>query len=196
MRAKPAWALLITACVAPLVGDALAQERTPTAIANIRQESTDRSTRLFVECTGPLAYTYYSPDPLTLVVDVPEVDSSKVPARITVGTPEVESIRITNMARGDGRNLARIEVKLASLVPYQIFSKGHDLNLVFERSAAAAAAAPAPAPAPVFEARHEAPVVEAPAAAEAAPDLVPVPETPVVEARAAAPAPVGPRRPA
>ncbi|MET0556743.1 MAG: type IV pilus secretin PilQ [Vicinamibacteria bacterium] len=147
-------------------------------------------------CTAPLAYTYYSPDPLTLVVDVPEVDSSKVPSRISVGTPEVESIRITNMARGDGRNLARIEVKLASLVPYQIFSKGHDLNLVFERSAAAAAAAPVAAPAPVVEARHEAPVVEAPAAPAAAPEIVAVPETPVIEARAAAPAPAGPRRPA
>ena len=82
MRAKLAWALLITACVAPFVWDAaLAQERTPTAISDIRQESTDRSTRLFVECTGPVAYTYYSPDPLTLVVDIPEVDASKVPRR-------------------------------------------------------------------------------------------------------------------
>jgi type IV pilus secretin PilQ/predicted competence protein len=96
------------------------------------------------------------------------------------------------MARGDGRNLARIEVKLASLVPYQIFSKGHDLNLVFERSAAAAAAAPAP----VVEARHEAPVVEAPAAPAPAPEIMAVPETPVIEARAAAPAAAGPRRPA
>ena len=78
MRAKPAWALLIAACVAPLVaGAALAQDRTPTAISNIRQETTDRSTRLFVECTGPVAYTYYSPDPLTLVVDIPEADASQ-----------------------------------------------------------------------------------------------------------------------
>ena len=43
----------------------------PTTITDIRQESTDRSTRLVVECTGPLAYTYYSPDPLTLVIDIP-----------------------------------------------------------------------------------------------------------------------------
>src|SRR5687767_15748473 len=123
MRAKPAWALLITACVAPLVGDALAQERTPTAIANIRQESTDRSPRSAVECTGPVAYTYYSPDPLTLVVDIPEVDSSSVPSRINVATREVESIRVSANARGDGRNLARLEIRLASLVPFQIYSK-------------------------------------------------------------------------
>ena len=197
MRAKLAGALAtVVALGAPFApAPARSEERTPASITDIRQEAGDRSTRLVVACTAPIAYTYYSPDPLTLVVDVPEVDSSKVASRISVGTPEVESIRITNMARGDGRNLARIEVKLASLVPYQIFSKGHDLNLVFERSAAAAAAAPAPAP--VVEARHEAPVVEAaPVAPAPAPEIVAVPETPVVEARAVAPAPAGPRRPA
>lgn len=201
MRGKLAGALAtVVALSAPFAAaPARSEERTPASITDIRQEAGERSTRLVVACTAPLAYTYYSPDPLTLVVDVPEVDSSKVPSRISVGTPEVESVRITNMARGDGRNLARLEVKLASLVPYQIFSKGHDLNLVFERSATAsapAATAPAPAvaapaPAPVVEARREAPVVEAPAA-----DIVAVPETPVVEARVAAPAPAGPRRPA
>jgi type IV pilus assembly protein PilQ len=195
MRAKLAGALAtVVALGAPFApAPARSEERTPASITDIRQEAGDRSTRLVVACTAPIAYTYYSPDPLTLVVDVPEVDSSKVASRISVGTPEVESIRITNMARGDGRNLARIEVKLASLVPYQIFSKGHDLNLVFERSATAAAAAPAP----VVEARHEAPAVEAaPLAPATAPEIVAVPETPVVEARAIAPAPAGPRRPA
>jgi type IV pilus assembly protein PilQ len=49
------------------------------------------------------------------------------------------------MARADGRSLARIEVRLASLVPYQIYSKDKALNLVFERPGDIAAAAPAPA---------------------------------------------------
>ena len=88
MRAKLAWALLSAAVAAAARGASrAAEDRAPTAISDIRQESTDRSTRLVVECTGPLAYTYYSPDPLTLVVDIPEVDASKVPARINVGTP-------------------------------------------------------------------------------------------------------------
>src|SRR4029077_14253167 len=115
------------------------------AITEIRQDSNSHSTRLVVACTGPVAYTYYSPDPLTLVVDIPEVDPSKVPSRIAVGTREVESVRVTSMGRADGRSLARVEVRLASLVPYQIFSKDTTLNLVFERGAEAASAnAPAP----------------------------------------------------
>jgi type IV pilus assembly protein PilQ len=150
--------LVIAAAATP----AWCEDRTPTAITDIRQETGDRQTRLIVSCTGPLAYTYYTPDPLTLVVDVPEVDSSKVPSRISVGTAEVESVRVTNMARADGRSLARLEVRLASLVPYQIFSKGTELNLVFERPATAAAASGAPAAA-------SAPVAAAPAGAPAVP---------------------------
>jgi type IV pilus secretin PilQ/predicted competence protein len=172
MRAKLAGVCLIAAVLA-LTTWAPAQEATPTTITDIRQESTDRSTRLIVECTGPLAYTYYSPDPLTLVVDIPEVDASQVPARVNIGTREVESVRVTSLARADGRNLARIEVRLASLVPYQIYSKGKALTLVFERPAALAAAAepapagaPAPAaPAPTPRSAAPAPVVEAPPAA-------------------------------
>jgi len=178
MRAKPAWALLITACAAPFVWDAaLAQDRTPTAISNIRQESTDRSTRLFVECTGPVAYTYYSPDPLTLVVDIPEADASQVAPKIAVGTKEVESVRVTSMARADGHTLARLEVRLASLVPYQIYSKDRSLNLVFERPAAAEAkAAPAPAPADKETKVAAAPEAAPPSAPE--PDPAPVAEPP------------------
>ena len=117
---------------------AWAQERTTTAISDIRQESNERQTRLTVECTGPLAYTYYSPDPLTLVVDIPEMDASSVPSRINVGSREVESIRVASMARADGRSLARLEVRLASLAPYQIYSKGKELTLIFDRPASAA----------------------------------------------------------
>ena len=97
------------------------------------------------------------------MVDIPGVDASQVPARINVGTREVESIRVTSLARADGRNLARVEVRLASLVPYQIFSKDKALNLVFERSASLVAAAepapaePAPAAPAAVAARHRGP---------------------------------------
>jgi hypothetical protein len=160
-------AVILTAGAKPT----LAQERIPTAISDIRQESSDHSTRLIIVCTGPLAYTYYSPDPLTLVVDIPEVDASKIPSRISVGTREVESLRVTSLARADGRNLARLEVRLASLVPYQIFSRGKDLNLVFERPTSAAARPPEPAPAVPAPAA----VSAAPAPAEVAKDEPPAP---------------------
>src|SRR5687767_7606143 len=156
---KLAWGLMALVALGAAM-PAAAEEQTSTAISEIRHETSERSTRLTVDCTGPVSYTYYSPDPLTLVVDIPEVDPSKVPAKINVGTPEVESLRVTGMVRGDGRTLARIEVRLASLTPFQIYSRDKALHMVFERGARAArpdaapaasvevapAAAPAPAP--------------------------------------------------
>ena len=153
MRARLAWALSLV--VVLLLGTLHAQEPATTVISDIRQESADDSTRLVVTSNGPLPYTSYAVDPLTLIVDLPDVDVAKVPAQIKVGTPEVESLRVTSMARGEGRSLARLEVRLARRVPYSVYAKDKTLNLVFERTAearagagtATAAAAPAAAPA-------------------------------------------------
>ena len=161
--------MAIAVLLALVTVPAFAQDSTPNAISDIRQESGPGSTRLTIECSGPMAYTYYSPDPLTLVVDIPEMDTSALSSRIDVGTPEVESLRLTQMARADGRNLARIEVRLASLVPYQIYSKDRALHLVFEQTAVARAAAlepeppPAPEPPAVEQVVERAPVVSLPA---------------------------------
>jgi len=192
MRAKLAGVCLFAAALA-LTTAVSAQEGAPT-ITDIRQESDERSTRLVVQCTGPLAYTYYSPDPLTLVVDIPEVDASQVPARVQVGTREVESLRITSLARADGRSLARLEIRLASLVPYQIFSRDRDLNLVFERPAGAATvpaatgAAPPPAALP-------APTATTPVVADAIPAPAPMPKPAAPKARPIPAAPVAPTGP-
>ena len=181
MRAMLASSFLVTALVVVPGTPARADERPGTAITEIRQENSARATRLVVDCSGPVNYTYYSPDPLTLVVDIPEADASKIPSRINVATREVESLRVTSMARADGRNLARLEVRLASLVPYQIFSKGQSLNLVFDRADGNVKSEPTPA----------APEV-APAAAEVSPPAPAVPaptvEGPPVQAPAPAPA--------
>ncbi len=172
MRAKLAWALLLVAALLPVAGlPAAAEDRAPISITDIRQESTDRSTRLTVECSAPVAYATFSPDPLTLVVDIPEADTSKVPARINVGTREVESLRVTTLGRADGRSMARLEVHLASLVPFKVFSKDKALNLVFERGGQATASPDATAP--VAEAPAPAPMPEA---ADAAPAPAPRPE--------------------
>ena len=178
MRGKLAGALSLAILASLLAGGAAMADDHAAAITDIRQESTAHSTRLVVACTGPVAYTYYSPDPLTLVVDIPEVDPSRVPSRITVGTREVESVRVTSMVRADGRSLARIEVHLASLVPYQIFSKDTTLNLVFERGTPSASTGrPAPAAEPILEP----PAATAPAPpSAAAPAPAPAPTTDAV----------------
>jgi type IV pilus assembly protein PilQ len=195
MKAKLASGLLVLAAVAATAPASAAQESNAVKIHDIRQESTEQSTRLIVDSSGALAYTYYSPDPLTVVVDLPDVDASAVPARINVATREVESLRVTQMARADGRNLARIEVRLASLSAYQIFSKDRSLNLVFERGSAMRAKADLPAAAPAQEpAVAEEPEAEtAPESASAAASAPEAPAAPApAEAEIAKPAPKEP----
>ena len=128
MRAKLAWTVLTAACVLASTGLSASADNSPTTVlSDIRQESTGRATRITIESSGPMAYTYYSPDPLTLVVDIPEVDASKLPSRISVGTREVESLRVTPLARADGRSLTRVEVRLASGVPRHVQPLAHGL---------------------------------------------------------------------
>jgi type IV pilus assembly protein PilQ len=200
---KLAWGLMALVALGAAM-PAAAEEQTSTAISEIRQETTERSTRLVVDCTGPVSYTYYSPDPLTLVVDIPEVDPSKVPPRINVGTREVEAVRVSAMPRPDGRSLTRLEVRLASLVPYQIFSRDKSLNLVFERAAEAPASEPprraeaVPEAAPVRAPEDAAPSVEADPAARWRPvtasELAEIEKLEPADAPAAEPLP--PRAPA
>ncbi len=174
MRAKLARTFLLAAVAAGLGAAATAQDK-GVSITDIRQENTERSTRIVIECSGPLAYTYYSPDPLTLVVDVPEMAAGSIPSRINVGTREVESLRVTQMARADGRSLARIEVRLASLVPYQVFSKDRSLNLVFERSAVAQASSEPQRPEPRAEAPVKSETITTPVAPELNAPVEPAP---------------------
>ncbi len=137
MRAKLATALVLAAsAVVANPARTVAEERSVTAITDVKPEVGDRSTRLVVECSGVPEFNYYSPDPLTLVVDLTDTDATRIPARINVGTKEVESVRVSSLARGDGRSLARLEVRLASLVPYQVFKSGQSVTLLFARPGA------------------------------------------------------------
>jgi type IV pilus assembly protein PilQ len=80
-------------------------------------------------------YTQYSPDPLTLVIDLPGVDISGVADKTVVGSREVESIIARRLDGINGKSLSRIEVKLGSLVPYQLSATPHSLTVLFEGAA-------------------------------------------------------------
>lgn len=164
MRARLAWALSLAGVLA-LGGVAYAQESAATVISDIRQEGAGDSTRLVVVSNGPLTYTYYSPDPLTLIVDIPDVDASKVPSRLSVGNKEVESLRVTPMTHGEGRSLARLEIRMARRAPYSIYSKDNTLNLVFEHNGESSAPSASDQPAPTGATASAAPEAAAPAQA-------------------------------
>ncbi|HXV59519.1 MAG TPA: AMIN domain-containing protein, partial [Vicinamibacteria bacterium] len=129
-------------------------------IRAVRYHVGPSETRVWFETTGAVLYTHYSPDPHTLVIDLPAVDISALNERTVVGSREVESILATNLVGANGKKLSRIEVKLAAVVPYQISGSDQALNLVFDggeigQSAPSSSpesmvqAAPPPSPPPV-----------------------------------------------
>ena len=91
-------------------------------------------TRVWLETSGAVLYTHYSPDPLTLVIDLPGVNVSALPARTVVGSREVESILATSLDGVNGKRLSRIEIKLATITPYQLSGSEQSLNIVFDGS--------------------------------------------------------------
>lgn len=111
-----------------------ADDEAASAILGLKHDRAGDATRIILESSGPLVYTYYSPDPLTMVVDLPDVDATKVEPQTAVKTGEVDSVHVSTIARGDGRSLTRIEVKLVKASSYQIYAEGASLNLVFQEA--------------------------------------------------------------
>ncbi len=123
-------------------------------------------TRVWFETTGAVLYTHYSPDPLTLVVDLPGVDIKALAPRTVVGSREVESVLATSLDGVNGKKLSRIEIKLAAIAPYQISGSEQALNIVFD-GGDVSETTPSSSP--------ETLVAQAPPPAEKAPSITPAP---------------------
>lgn len=121
-----------TAVANAQAGDASAL---PSSIYAVRYHVEPGRTRVWFETSGMILYTQYSPDPLTLVIDLPGVDISGLADRTVVGSREVESIVATRLDGMNGKSLSRIEIKLGSLVPYQLSATPHALTVLFEGAA-------------------------------------------------------------
>lgn len=130
-----------------------------TVLADLRQETGEASTRLVIAGSSKPSFTHHSPDPLTLVVDIADADSSRLPARLEVATREIESLRVSSLARGDGRTTARVEVRLAALAPFTVEEAGNDVVITVSRPPIAkpGIAEPAAQPPVAVPARNPAP---------------------------------------
>jgi type IV pilus assembly protein PilQ len=120
-------------------------------------------TRVWFETTGAVLYTHYSPDPLTLVIDLPGVDIKALAPRTVVGSREVESVLATSLDGINGKKVSRIEIKLAAIAPYQISGSEQALNVVFDGGDVSEAAPSSSPETLVAEAPKPAPVVPVPA---------------------------------
>jgi type IV pilus assembly protein PilQ len=126
----PVFVLLGVVPLAAQAGDPA--EASIAAVRAVRYHVEPARTRVWFETSGTLFYTHYSPDPLTLVIDLPGADITAIAEHTVVGSQEVESITATRLDGTSGKSLSRIEIKLGSLVPYQISATEHALTVLFE----------------------------------------------------------------
>ena len=145
------WSIVRVALLAPVIVlsglSVLAAQSTAlgvseTAIRAVRYHVEPARTRVWFETGGTLFYTHYSPDPLTLVIDLPGTDITAIAEHTVVGSQEVESISATRLDGSSGKSLSRIEIKLGSLVPYQISAGEHALTILFEGAESPAESVP------------------------------------------------------
>jgi len=123
---------LMVATQASVVTAQIAEPDSPANVRAVRFHVEPGQTRVWLETGGAVLYTHYSPDPLTLVVDLPGVDISALEPRTVVGSREVEAILAKTLDGVGGRELARVEIKLATIAPYQITGSEQALTIVFD----------------------------------------------------------------
>lgn len=173
MRVAISVSIGLALCVSSLPVEARqAPPAARTVLSDLRQETGDSSTRLVIAGSAKASVTHHSPDPLTLVIDIADADSSRLPARLEVATREIESLRVSSLARGDGRSNARVEVRLAALAPFTVEELGNDVVVTVNRPTPTKIAPLLPEPAPAV-ASPEAPRPTAPAVPSRSADASP-----------------------
>lgn len=105
---------------------------TATKVSRISTEQLVGKMRVTVEANAELSYTAFKlTDPLRLVLDLPNIDTSSVSEMAMENAFPV--MRITPFQFADGATTnSRIEIAIARLVPYQVFSDANRLFIDFD----------------------------------------------------------------
>jgi type IV pilus assembly protein PilQ len=112
-----------------------------------------RITTITIETSDPVSYLTNRPDPMTLLVDLREVDAAKVVNSITEAKGVVAGVSVESAVAPDGAKLARVRIRLTLPAAHQVRTKRNliyvDLDSAFPLgtagtapSAGAAGAAP------------------------------------------------------
>lgn len=98
------------------------------SLSNLFSRSQDGAMIVGVTGSQPIMdFTYYDYDPETFVVDMADVDVSKLPKTMEVNKGGVLSVKIESITRKHGQALAKLEIKKAYLAKCIVSTKGNEL---------------------------------------------------------------------
>jgi type IV pilus assembly protein PilQ len=118
----------------PLVAAGRAPEATP-ATARVTKLSTDagrRITTVTITTSDPVAYLTNRPDPLTLFVDLRDVDARAAMSAVLAAKGVVAGGSVEEATAPDGTRVARVRIRLTQPAAHQVRSKRNQIHVDFD----------------------------------------------------------------
>ncbi|HXG88401.1 MAG TPA: secretin N-terminal domain-containing protein [Vicinamibacterales bacterium] len=130
------FAAAIAATVTANVGGDAPAVSAPAARAELRAISTRLDgglSTVLIEASEPVAYVTSQPDPLTVIVDLRNVQPGQLPPGILGPLPPVSDIRVEEAIAGDGASVARVRVRLAHAARHRVRSSRNVIYVEVDR---------------------------------------------------------------
>ena len=125
---------LCAAGLTPVGAFGPAPDAPPPATPQLKRISADagrRITTVTIETSDPVAYLTNRPDPMTLFVDLRDVDATS--ARAVLGAKGIVAGATVEQATGaDGSRIARVRIRLTSAAAHQVRSKRNLIHVDFD----------------------------------------------------------------
>jgi type IV pilus assembly protein PilQ len=136
---SPARRLGVACALAAVLGGlVLTAAPGPARLVGVSAEGTGRNAALLIESSEPVAYAVSRPEPLTLFVDLRNVDAGEAAANVARTGP-VAGVTVERDTTIDGKALARVRVALTSPATFQVHSARNVIRLDLSPDANAAA---------------------------------------------------------
>lgn len=123
--------LLLTVLLGAAVLPLFAEEAQPVALnvlMDLSSSSKDGAVVIGLTGTYPIIdFTYYDYDPETFVVDLADVDVSKLPKELSVNAGGVSTVKLEPISRAKGRSLTKLEIRKAYLAKCLVTTEGNKL---------------------------------------------------------------------
>jgi type IV pilus assembly protein PilQ len=126
---RPAGRLGVACALATVLGGlVLTAAPGPARLLGVSAQESGRNAALLIESSEPVAYAVSRPDPLTLFVDLRNVEAGDAAATVARTGP-VADVKVERETSIDGKALARVRVALTSPATYQVHSARNVIRL-------------------------------------------------------------------
>ncbi len=104
----------------------------PTRLKGMTASAGRRITTISIETSDPASYVTSRPDPLTLFVDLRDVDTSGAQNAVLGAKGLVSGAAIEQATGADGARIARVRIRLTSPAAHQVRSKRNIIHIDFD----------------------------------------------------------------